>query len=106
MTVRGSGVDMTLTPQVDVGSDEAWVLLVPHELQLVLPWDKEEDEDRYLLLLLKLQPSRDTASEVRESLLTSPRVSRSRCPLPLPPRPPWCGSCRCTCVGATATGSF
>lgn len=35
---------MTLTPQVDVGSDEAWVLLVPHQLQLVLPWDKEEDE--------------------------------------------------------------
>ncbi len=44
MTVRGSGVDMTLTPQVDVWSDEAWVLLVPHQLQLVLPWDKEEDE--------------------------------------------------------------
>jgi hypothetical protein len=44
VTVRGSGVDMTLTPQVDVGSDEAWVLLVPHQLQLVLPWDKEEDE--------------------------------------------------------------
>ena len=87
---------MTLTPQVDVGSDEAWVLLVPHQLQLVLPWDKEEDEALRALfaaaaapraqerdwaqaaagfatprtaaelqhrhLLLKLQPSRDTAS--------------------------------------------
>jgi hypothetical protein len=113
---------MTLTPQVDVGSDEAWVLLVPHQLQLVLPWDNEEDEalrallaaessssllaaaapraqDRdwaqaaagfatlrtaaelqHRFLLLKLEPSRDTASG-------KPFDSPAWFPLPAAPLP-------------------
>jgi WD40 repeat protein len=38
------GVMMTLTPAVDVTSDDGWVILVPEALELVLPWDREEDQ--------------------------------------------------------------
>ena len=34
---------MTVTPQVDVGADDAWGLVMPDALELVLPWDGDED---------------------------------------------------------------
>ena len=42
-TALDCGVLLTLTPQVDVTCDDAWVILLPASLELVLPWDKTED---------------------------------------------------------------
>ena len=42
--LRESGLLLTITPQVDVGADDVWGLVMPDALQLALPWDGEEDE--------------------------------------------------------------
>ena len=43
VTAIAGAVLLTVTPQADVGCNDAWVLLLPHSLELVLPWDSDED---------------------------------------------------------------